>query len=95
MSGDYVAYVHIIEVRELKGEDLQVRVIALPRWYRRVAWEGRRECEGVQSRGKRGHTVGSAPDVAVVVVVVCVVLKFASPRPVSRVSLASRLFLSK
>ena len=57
---------------------------------------GRLECEGVQSRGKRGHTVGSAPDVAVVVVVVvCVVLKFASPRPVSRVSLASRLFLSK
>ncbi len=25
VSGDYVAYVHILEVRELKGEDLQVR----------------------------------------------------------------------
>lgn len=24
VSGDYVAYVHIIEARELKGEDLQV-----------------------------------------------------------------------
>lgn len=26
VSGDYVAYVHIIEVRELKGEDLQVNI---------------------------------------------------------------------
>lgn len=36
VTGDYVAYVHIIEVRELKGEDLQVK------W-----WKNKKNCAAV------------------------------------------------